>query len=87
MTTVYFIRHAESDIAHRDGRTRPLTDKGLAERGLVAEFLNDKDIGAVLSSPFKRSVDTVSPFATSAGLEIETDEGFRERASDSDWLR
>lgn len=87
MTTVYFIRHAQSDNSNRDGRNRPLTEKGLSDRKLVTEFLQDKNIDVVLSSPFKRAVDTVADFAMRSGLEIETIEDFRERRSDSDWLR
>jgi len=87
MTTVYFIRHAQSDYAVRDGRSRPLTEKGLSDRSLVTEFLQDKGIDAVLSSPFRRAVDTLRPFAEKNGFAIETIEGFRERRSDSDWDR
>ena len=87
MTTVYFIRHAESDISIRDGLIRPLTEKGMSDRTLVTGFLQDKDIDAVLSSPFKRAVDTVADFAGKNNFEIETIEGFRERKSDSDKLR
>ena len=84
MTTVYFVRHAEADNSHRDGRIRPLTEKGLADRKLVTEFLQDKQIDAVISSPFKRAIDTLSNFAEQNGFEIEIVEDFRERKSDSD---
>ncbi|MCL2190094.1 MAG: histidine phosphatase family protein [Defluviitaleaceae bacterium] len=83
-TTLYFIRHAEpnrgSDRAHRytDGEI-PLTDKGLADCGLVTHFLRDKNITAVLSSPYKRAVDTVAPFAHEAGLTVHTVHDLRER--------
>ena len=87
MTTVYFIRHAESDSSVRDGRLRPLTPKGKKDCVLVTNFLCDKKIDAVLSSPFKRAVDTVADFAEKYGFEIETVEDFRERKSDSDWDR
>ena len=87
MTTVYFIRHAEADNTNRDGRNRPLTAKGLADRKLVTEFLSDKSIDVVLSSPFKRAVDTVADFAEQNSFEVETVEDFRERKSDSDWMR
>ena len=83
MTTVYFIRHAESDNTYRDGRTRPLTEKGLFDRRLVTEFLQDKDIGVVISSPFKRAVDTVSPFAEKHDLRIVTIEDLREQHEDA----
>ena len=84
MTTVYFIRHAQADNANRDGRNRSLTEKGLADRKLVTAFLQDKDIDIVMSSPFRRAVDTVANFAAKNGFEIEIVEDFRERKSDID---
>ena len=84
MTTIYFIRHAQADNTIRDGRIRPLTKKGLADRHLVTEYLQDKGVDAVLSSPFKRAIDTVSIFADSCGITVELIEDFRERKSDSD---
>ena len=79
MTTVYFIRHAESDNSDLDNRNRPLTEKGFADRRLVTEFLQDKSIDAVLSSPYKRAVDTIADFASKLRLDIELIEGFREQ--------
>ena len=87
MTTVYFIRHAESDTSIRDGRIRPLTPKGFLSRVLVTEFLQDKNIDAVLSSPYKRAVDTISDFAEKNWLEINVVEDFREQKSSSDMRR
>jgi len=87
MTTVYFIRHAEADNSIRDGRARPLTEKGLIDRHLVTAFLREKHIDAVLSSPFRRAVETIANFAEQNGFAIEMIEEFRERRSDSDWDR
>jgi len=86
MTTVYFIRHAESDNSIRDGRLRPLTEKGLTDRKLVTDFLWDKNVDVMVSSPFKRSIDTIADFAEKKGLEIELYEDFRERKSDIDMI-
>lgn len=86
MTTVYFVRHAEPNYDNRDDLTRELSEKGLADRRLVTEFLADKAIDAVLSSPYKRAVDTVKHFADSAGLDVLTVEDFRERRVDSVWI-
>ena len=83
MTTVYFIRHAEADASFHDQRTRPLTKKGLADRKLVTDFLLDKQIDAVFSSPYKRTIDTISGFLDYSGLEAELVEDFRERNGDS----
>jgi len=87
MTTVYFIRHAQADNTVRDGRARPLTEKGLADRRLVTEYLQDKHIDAVLSSPFRRAIDTIAPFAEKNRFTIELIEDFRERESDTNWDR
>ncbi|MCL2406446.1 MAG: histidine phosphatase family protein [Defluviitaleaceae bacterium] len=86
MTTVYFIRHAEPDINVHDDQTRPLTPKGEVDTELVTEYLKDKGITAVLSSPFKRSYDTVHPFAQHTGLPINTVDGLRERKVSDEWI-
>ena len=86
MTTIYFIRHAQSDSNVREDAIRPLTEKGLNDCALVTEFLRDKKIDAVLSSPYKRAVDTVSGFAEAAGLKLQTVEDFRERRFGSAWI-
>ena len=87
MTTVYFVRHAEADNSVRDGKIRPLTEKGITDRALVTAYLQDKKIDNILSSPFKRAIDTIADFAEQNGLNIETIGDFRERKSDSDWVR
>ena len=86
MTNVYFVRHAQPNYENHDDLTRELTEKGLQDRKLVTEFLRDKEIHAVLSSPFKRSVDTVKEFADEMGLPIAFVEDFRERRVDSGWI-
>lgn len=79
MTTLYFIRHCESDIRIQDEALRPLTEKGLRDQELVNRYLADKNIDVVTSSPYKRAYDTVSAFADTKGLEIITIEALKER--------
>lgn len=86
MTTIYFVRHAEPNYNNHDDMNRELSAKGLADRKLVTEFLADKDINAVLSSPYKRAIDTVKDFAGSIGLDVITVSDFRERKVDSVWI-
>ena len=86
MTTVYFVRHAQSDYSVHDDLTRPLTERGHKDCALVTEFLRDKKIGAVFSSPYKRAADTVCGFAKSAGLPVQTVDDFRERKVADGWL-
>ena len=78
MTTVFFVRHAEADNINSDGRNRPLTEKGMNDRALVTEFLQNKNIDAIFSSPYKRAVDTVADFAEKHDFTIELIEDFRE---------
>jgi len=86
MTTVYFIRHAQSDTNIREDAARPLAPTGFAARLLVLDFLSDKKIDAIFSSPYKRAVDTVSLFAESRDLQIQTVYDLRERKADSVWI-
>jgi len=79
MTSVFFVRHAQPDSSWRDDRTRPLTALGLEERTKVTELLLKKQIDVFISSPYKRSVDTISECAKAFKTEIRTDERFRER--------
>ena len=86
MTTVYFVRHAEPNYNNHDDMSRELTNKGLQDRQLVTNFLSDKHIDIVLSSPYIRAIETVAHFAETKKLEIETVEDFRERKVDSEWI-
>lgn len=86
MTIIYFVRHAEPDYNNHDDFFRPLTDKGLKDRIKVTNYLMDKKIDVVLSSPYVRAVDTVADFAKNAGLNIETINDFKERKVDSVWV-
>lgn len=86
MTKVYFVRHCEPNYNNRDDMLRELTAKGMADRELVTQFLSDKNITVVLSSPYKRAVDTVAHFAESKDLNIEIVDDFRERRVDSVWI-
>ena len=86
MTTVYFVRHAEPNYDNHDDMLRELTAKGLKDRELVTDFLWNKQIDMVLSSPYIRSVDTVRDFAEKKGLEIRIVDDFRERKIDSVWI-
>ena len=79
-TTIYFVRHAESDVSVRDDLTRPLTARGEADALRVTTALKGLDIARVYSSPYKRAVDTVRDLAQTLGLEIITIDDLRERA-------
>lgn len=86
MTHIYFIRHAQPNYDNHDDASRELSPKGLADRALVTDFLAERSIDLVLSSPFKRAVDTVKDFADRYGHTVTTVDDFRERKVDSGWI-
>lgn len=86
MTDIYFVRHAQSDISVHDDRSRPLTEKGLQDRGRVTAFLEDKGVTVMASSPYKRAYDTIEQFARKKGIGIICIEDFRERRLAEEWI-
>lgn len=86
MTIVYFVRHAEPNYSNQNDLKRELTEKGMIDRKLVTDYLIDKNVDVILSSPFKRSYDTVKHFADISGQEIRIIEDFRERKIDDSWI-
>ena len=86
MTTVYFVRHAQPNYENHNDQLRELTAKGLNDRKKVTAYLENKNIDIVLSSPYKRSIDTVKDFADKHNLQIELIEDFRERAVGGEWI-
>lgn len=79
MTDIYFVRHAQPDYSWKGDRSRPLSEDGLVDCKKVVETLKDCKIDYFLSSPYKRSYDTIKDSAKSYNKEILTDERFRER--------
>lgn len=79
MTTIIFVRHAESNLRNHDEQLRELSPKGMEDRKRVTEYLSEKKIDAVLSSPYRRAVDTVADYAQTHGFAIELADAFRER--------
>lgn len=86
MTVFYFVRHAEPNYSNHNDALRELSPKGMEDRKLVTAYLADKNIDIVLSSPFKRSIDTVRDFADKYQFHIEIVEDFRERKIDNVWI-
>ena len=79
MTSIYCIRHSQPDHDWEDDRTRPLTDGGLEDSRNVTEFLRNIKIDCYISSPYKRSIDTIKESSINHSIEIILDERFRER--------
>ncbi|GAK02709.1 phosphoglycerate mutase family 2 [Geomicrobium sp. JCM 19037] len=76
--TIYLVRHAHANY-QADERTRELSERGMKERQLLADYFEGISITAIVSSPYRRAVQTVETVAEKKGLPITCDERFRER--------
>lgn len=78
VTTLYFVRHAHSTYT-ADEYTRPLSRKGFADVVTVTNLLQRENIDAVVSSPYKRAIQTVEGIASSIDVKIDIVHSLRER--------
>jgi len=83
LTTIYFVRHAHS-IYTRDELNRPLSEQGFKDANQVTNLLKHEQIDVVISSPYKRAIQTVEGTATIHQKSILLEEGFKERVLSSE---
>lgn len=80
------VRHCKATGQESDA---PLTEEGLHQAKELADFLQEYRFDIVISSPFKRAVDTIKPYAEFNHTGIKTDERLAERIlsnqTDPDW--
>lgn len=77
-TEVYMVRHAHSNYSINE-LERDVSEKSRKHLSRVTELLVDQQINVVISSPYRRAIETVQGAAQVLGLDIELDERFRER--------
>jgi predicted acetyltransferase/broad specificity phosphatase PhoE len=87
MKKIYLIRHCEAEGQPAEAS---LTDNGIKQAAHLSEFFRDIPIDRIISSPYKRAVQTVEPLAQRINLEIEKNDLLTERILSSqnlsDWL-
>ena len=76
MQTIVLVRHA---TATGQDATAALTSEGYHQARVLADLLLPLQIQRVISSPFARATESMSPFCRRAGLRIETDDRLVER--------
>ncbi|CEN82426.1 histidine phosphatase family protein [Paeniclostridium sordellii] len=86
MNKIYFVRHAKPDFSVHDDLTRPLTDKGIIDSKNICEFLKEKSMNKIYSSPYKRAIDTIKELAQNLNIKIEVVDDFRERKISNIWI-
>ncbi|WP_194541137.1 histidine phosphatase family protein [Paenibacillus sp. JZ16] len=76
MKNVFIVRHCKAEGQAADA---PLTGQGIQQALELAEFLSDKGIDHIVSSPYRRASDTIKPLADLIGVEVVMDERLTER--------
>lgn len=77
-TELIMVRHAKVNYTPED-KERALSKEGEEQRKDVFKILKDKHIDKIYSSPFKRAIDTIKPYADYKGMEINIVDDLRER--------
>jgi broad specificity phosphatase PhoE len=84
-TIVHVMRHGEvynpDKILYGRLPDYHLSDRGRAQAQAVAEWLAQRDITYVISSPLERAQETAEPLATRLGLPIDTDDDLIESSN------
>jgi len=79
-TTFILVRHAEK--ADDGTKNPPLNEDGKSRALNLAALMENQEITALYSTPYKRTQETLQPLATKKGLETQE---YEPRAG-SDWL-
>jgi broad specificity phosphatase PhoE len=82
--SLFVVRHADAGDRGAwpaDDRGRPLTSRGHAQAEALARRHATPGIGQVLSSPYRRCVQTVQPLAARLELPVEEDDALAEGAA------
>lgn len=84
-TTVHLLRHGEVHNPDRVlyGRLPGfrLSELGVAQAAVAAEYLAERPIGHIVSSPLQRAQETAAPLAALTGREVRIDERLIEAAN------
>ncbi|MCJ8006031.1 histidine phosphatase family protein [Lederbergia wuyishanensis] len=86
MKKIYVIRHCEAQGQPPEAQ---LTDRGLEQALDLSEFFSNIQIDRIISSPYKRAVESIRPLSKRLNIEVEIDEKLTDRILStknlSDW--
>mgnify|MGYP001207944668 CR=1 FL=1 len=84
---IYIVRHCQAEGQAPDAS---LTEEGFEQAEEVAQFFAQIPIDEIISSPFKRAIQTITPYATAKNVDIKIDNRLSERTLSSisldDWM-
>ncbi len=81
---ILLLRHAwagDRALWEGDDAERPLDERGRGQAERLAARLEQFDVARIVSSPYRRCVETVEPLAATLGLPIEVREELAEHSS------
>ena len=88
---VILLRHANAvakkawqEAGHDDDRARPLSGQGVAQARMLGDLLATFAPARVISSPARRCLDTVAPYAERAGVPVVAEPAFTADSTASD---
>lgn len=88
MKTLYVVRHCQAEGQAADA---PLTPEGVAQSNCLTELLANANIERIISSPYTRATQSITPLAQRLNLAVELDARLAERVlclgSRPDWLK
>ena len=73
---IYVIRHCEADGQSPEAQ---LTDRGLEQALDLSEFFSNIEIDRIISSPYKRAIDSIHPLTKRLNIDVEIDRKLTER--------
>lgn len=76
MKNIYMIRHCAAEGQEPEA---PLTDKGIQQALDLAAFFEKRKVDRIISSPFKRAIQTIQPLASERDIVIEMNHQLSER--------
>lgn len=76
MTKLMIIRHC---TANGQEPYAQLTTEGIQQANELVQFLDPYNITRIISSPFTRTIQTITPYALKKKIQIELDERLKER--------
>jgi len=80
MKTYYIVRHCQADGQSKDAA---LTPQGITQSHELAQFFSSIHLNQIISSPYKRAIQTTEPLAHAKQLEIKIDQRLSERVLSS----
>ncbi|HET6871481.1 MAG TPA: histidine phosphatase family protein [Sporolactobacillaceae bacterium] len=79
MTSLIMVRHAHSPFVFGQECSRGLSEQGEKDAKKTTEILSGETIHGIVSSPYKRAIQTVEGLANERGLVIQLFEELKER--------